>query len=736
MNHRATFILIALFSVVLPMIAADNGRPEGWATCKSVYTAGDYDLTGGADGSLIVLRSNGADMREAIAEAVITHDVIVFDGIDGDFELSSLISFQSITGKTLIGVNGAKLYTSFTVSKEICDMLDELNVKSLSQNAGDNLGGTLSNGAYVAEQCELTIRQAIIDRYGDEKERYRYSGVFDMVGCSNIIIRNLDFEGPGSLDVGGADLLTLNGCNHIWVDHCRFTDGMDGNLDIVNNSDFVTVSDTHFRYTEKAYNHPLSNLNSGTEITDGSPQKNNISWIRCFWDEGCLGRMPLTGLGIHHILNCYWDCPQGSCINAHKASRLLIESSYFTSRVKRALVINDDDVKYEWRNCNWVGHVLTSGNAKVEVPYEYTVTDVKSVPEMMKNVGPTLADPYSRALSSAPAELNFGKVYSGNQVSGLFNISAFGATTPSVITFSAPDGVTLSLSADGEFTSDLAVKATDANLIQADVYVKAAFSKSGKVEMSIIATTPDNTFHIPVKAEVIGLSGVPSEAVVFWPFDKGVSNDTDAETSPAGVFTTASFSLGEKIAVNSSKKISGEIFTLFNPTEDLTKVADDDCCITFEVVPAEGYVFVPKKLSLNAARMGTDMCYIDIQCSRDAGEPQNLLTGFQPVRSSDSPYYSTIELPLNNVGVGETLRIKLNLYYLLTTKQLALRNIKIEGDVYVADESAVESIATDEIAGEAEYFDLTGRRISHPRSGNIYLLRQSNHTKAKAVLIK
>lgn len=728
MKLSATITLIAIIASILPIKANDSSRPEGWATCSSVTSADDYDLTGGNGGSLIVLRNDGTDMRGTILNAVLTHDVIVFDGVNGDFVLPSQIDFQSLEGRTFIGVNGARLRTQFTITQEIRDLLDELDVRSLSQRAEDNLGGTLSNGSYVAEQRELTIRQALIDRYGDSKEKYRYSGVFNFNGCSNIIIRNLDFAGPGSIDVGGADLVTLNGCDHIWVDHCRFTDGMDGNLDIVNNSDFVTVSDTHFSYTDLSYIHSLSNLTSGTEITDGSPQKCNISWIRCYWDEGCEGRMPYTVLGIQHILNSYWDCPSGTCIDAHNLSKLLIEKSYFSGKVKRPLALRDDNVKYDWRGTIWYGNSVPKSNADINVPYSYTAGEASTVPALIKkNVGPTLADPYTKELSSTPAALDFGKVYANNQVESFFNLSAFGSEAPSHITLTAPDGILLSAAADGEYSSSLVVEATDKNLIQIDVYVRSCFTGSGNVNLSIEAVASDGqTISIPVTADVVGLDGEPADTYLLWPLDNGASSATEAVTSQPDRFSSSSFGLGDKIYIRSSQKIGGsQVFTLFNPTEALGKVADEDCYIVFDVVTAPGYIFVPKTLTLNAARIGTDMCYIDIECGRDYATPRKLLSGFQPVRSSESPYYSVVELPLVNAGVGESLRIKVYLYNMLENKQLALSNVRIDGQTYVADGSSIESILSDERAEPVQYYDLLGRRVARPRSGNLYLMRVS-----------
>ena len=118
--------------------------------------------------------------------------------------------------------------------------LDKANVKSLSSSSGT--GGTLSNGKTVDEKREQVTRQTLIDLTGDSNESYRNAGIFKISGGSNIIIRNLKFVGPGPCDVGGEDLIDCTGTTHLWVDHCEFTDGQDGNFDITNSADFVTVS--------------------------------------------------------------------------------------------------------------------------------------------------------------------------------------------------------------------------------------------------------------------------------------------------------------------------------------------------------------------------------------------------------------------------------------------------------------------------------------------------------------
>lgn len=726
--------LTSLFLTVLPTRGTVSDMPEGWARCTSIYSADDYNLTGGADGSLIVLRSNGKDMRDIVYDAVTTHDVVIFDGKGGDFEISSAMYFISLSGKSLIGVNGACFRTTYSVPQEVRDMLDEMDVNSLSGVAEDNLGGTLSNGIYVAEQKELTIRQALIDRFGDPTEPYRNAGVFSFNNCSNIIIRNLDFAGPGSLDVGGADLLTLYECDHAWVDHCRFTDGLDGNLDIVNNSDFITVSDCHFRYTGKSYNHPLSNLTSGTEITDGSPQKNNISWFRCYWDEGCLGRMPFVCFGIQHIMNCYWDCTKGTCIDARSHAKVLIEKSFFTSKISNPLAIRDNTVAYDWRSNILQNRTAPESNATVSVPYKYTAKDVLAVVSTVKNTstgaGPTLTAPYTRELSTSPSVIDFGRIYSDTPVETKFNISAYGYEVPSSITLTAPDGVVISTDPDGNYSSSLRIDAGDESFIQADIYVKAKFNQAGIFNSPIVGTTSDRTYNFPLSADVVGLNGEKKTATIQWPLDKGTSNQVSATTNLPDAFNNASFGTGEKIFIHSAQKLkNSQVFTLFNPTDAIGKVIDRECFINFDVTSAQGYVFVPTKLRFNAARIGTDMCLIDVECFRDSESPQKLLTVFQPARSND---YSEIELPLNNSGVGESLHIRIYLYNMSANKQLAIRDFVIEGDVY-ATQSDAELTAADGKEEPAEYFDLQGMRVENPQAGKPYVVRNGSNSSKKII---
>ncbi|MGO4771320.1 T9SS type A sorting domain-containing protein [Flavobacterium sp. W22_SRS_FK3] len=140
------------------------------------------------------------------------------------------------------------------------------------------------------------------------------SGILNIKpGSSNIIIRNLIFEGPGAFDVDGRDNLTNEGIN-VWVDHCEFQDGEDGNFDNKGKADNVTISWCKFTYLKspisggfgKTDDHRFTDL-VGSSKTDFPTDGNySITFKNCYWAEGCKERMPRARNAQLHILNCYY----------------------------------------------------------------------------------------------------------------------------------------------------------------------------------------------------------------------------------------------------------------------------------------------------------------------------------------------------------------------------------------------------------------------------------------------
>ena len=396
-----SFMLLCLSASAASQSTYDLQKPFGFCTVSSrTSSSSTYTITGGgcyeypvpssvSSSKVITLTSTGKDMRSAIESAISNYSVIIFDGSKGDFILSSKIGMSKVKNKTLIGINNAKLCTTWYATQEIIDALNKAGVPDMSTSGG---GGTLPNGTKVTEEAEYNTRKIIIQMTGDNAESYRNAGVFSFSGCENLIIRNLKFQGPGSIDVGGADLLSfVDGTKHCWVDHCDFQDGMDGNFDITVQSDFNTVSWCTFSYTDRSYMHQNTNLIGSSD----SEAKNYLNTTFAFnhWGTNCKARMPMARVGKIHMLNNYYTCTTGgNCINPRKNSEFLIEGNYFAKGVK-SIFGASGATAVTWKNTNYSveGKSGESSGSTITVPYSYTVADASKVPtEVGTYAGATL----------------------------------------------------------------------------------------------------------------------------------------------------------------------------------------------------------------------------------------------------------------------------------------------------------------------------------------------------------
>lgn len=382
----------------------DLNAPFGWATCTSLTSGNDYSVTGGGNGKSITLTSSGKDMHNEIIEAINTYDIIVFDGTKGDFIISSSITLENIKNKTIVGINNARLCTQFYVTAEIKAALDQRGVKSMSTSSG---GGTLPNGEKVKEAREYYTRLTIAELLNDPDENFRNAGIFYVKGCENIIFRNIKFVGPGPVDVGGLDLVSfIYGTTHCWVDHCDFTDGIDGNFDITQYSDFITVSWCTFSYTDRAYDHMNTNLIGGS-TSEPSDNKLNVTWANCMWGKGCDQRMPMARFGTIHIYNCYYNCGGNKAsVNPREKSKYLIEGNYFAEDVQNVFS-QSGATAYVWKDDNIVLNSkgqsqIPSSHGSVSVPYQYTTFNANDVPSVVGNgAGATLDNPLTIGISTS-----------------------------------------------------------------------------------------------------------------------------------------------------------------------------------------------------------------------------------------------------------------------------------------------------------------------------------------------
>ena len=173
-------------------------------------------------------------------------------------------------------------------------------------------------------------------------------------GSTNVIIRNIKIVGYAVGDCSkdpsydsskgcssGDDAISVgNNANHIWFDHCDISDGTDGNLDITNGADFVTVSWTKFHYTARTDNsgsdstgaagHRYSNLVGGDDSVTSDAGKLNITWHHNWWADNVVERQPRVRYGKNHVLNnLYTSTSSNYCVRAGIQAHLLVENNAF-----------------------------------------------------------------------------------------------------------------------------------------------------------------------------------------------------------------------------------------------------------------------------------------------------------------------------------------------------------------------------------------------------------------------
>jgi len=221
------------------------------------------------------------------------------------------------------GTTGGGSATPQTVST-----VSALNSAASGSNAAViYVTGNLPNG-----MIKIGSNKTIVGLCGAE-----IHGHVDVVGSSNLIIRNIKIVGYAvgdcSLDpsytstVGcssGNDAVTVEQGSHIWFDHDDVSDGSDGNLDITNGSDLITVSWTKFSYSTRRTDpvtgttgHRFSNLIGAADNLPIDAGHLNITWHHNWWADNIAERMPRSRDGkIHVVNNLYTAAGNDYCTNS------------------------------------------------------------------------------------------------------------------------------------------------------------------------------------------------------------------------------------------------------------------------------------------------------------------------------------------------------------------------------------------------------------------------------------
>ena len=320
--------------------AVDQCKPIGWAT-RSGRTSTEFNVTGGGNVTPITV-TTFADLQKYAKDS--SPRVIYIDGTLGSGWSGRTGDRLNITGsnKTIIG---------------------------------------LKPGTVLKAPIHITSK------------------------ASNIIVRNIVIQGPGSNADQAWDNLTIEGeSKNIWIDHCEFWDGQDGNADVVKGSDNVTFSWCIFGYKKKS-SHNLSNLIGSSDNEPVSEGKLNVTYMFNWW-KAANQRKPRCRYGNVHVVN---NLLTGDASITNGTDVLGISAGHMCRvRTERNVFINESNPIYTG-NANGTGvnevidNIFTncSGNTKgtgtsFTPPYEYTSFMLKAseVEAAVKaNAGATLKSP-------------------------------------------------------------------------------------------------------------------------------------------------------------------------------------------------------------------------------------------------------------------------------------------------------------------------------------------------------
>ena len=226
--------------------------------------------------------------------------------------------------------------------------------------------------------------------------------------ASNVIVRNIKIVGPGSNSEQAWDNINIDGSSkNIWIDHCEFWDGQDGNADVVKGADNVTFTWSIFGYTKNG-GHNFSNLIASSDNEPVSVGKLNVTFM-FNWFRGINQRGPRCRYGNIHVVNNLYTTDglaSAYAVSAGFDCQVLTENNHFIGTSSPIYLSHRAGTSAH----GVVGNIFegTSGNqtgygTTFTPPYEYKsmmvpATEVKAL--VQKAAGATLTSPGACATTS------------------------------------------------------------------------------------------------------------------------------------------------------------------------------------------------------------------------------------------------------------------------------------------------------------------------------------------------
>ncbi|MFF5251315.1 polysaccharide lyase family 1 protein [Streptomyces leeuwenhoekii] len=203
---------------------------------------------------------------------------------------------------------------------------------------------------------------------------------------NNVVIRNLRFT-----DASDDSISVTNRAHHVWIDHCDFSQGYDGLLDIKRESDYVTVSWNHF------HDHSKTCLLGHNDSYTADRGKLRVTYHHNFFD-GTDQRHPRVRFAepVHVYNNLYRNNRLYGVASTEDAG-VLVEANYFEN-VAHPIYSGYDD--------SGPGRVVERGNVYVACGQPQTLGTVVE-PRTYYAYSP---DPAASLPSIVPAGVGVGVI--------------------------------------------------------------------------------------------------------------------------------------------------------------------------------------------------------------------------------------------------------------------------------------------------------------------------------------
>ena len=196
-------------------------------------------------------------------------------------------------------------------------------------------------------------------------------GGFNLSGATNVIIRNLTFEGSPD------DAINLqDGSHHVWIDHNTLTKATDGLLDVKRGASYVTISWNAFR--EHSKTSLVGHDDNFTSDRGALKVTYHHNWFRS--DQ----RNPRVRFGEVHVFNNYYDAVRSYGVASTQDAKVLVEGNVFKNVRQPALVGYEEsgpgDIVERGNVYDNSGTPQTHGEALDPTTYyAYTLTPVNEV---------------------------------------------------------------------------------------------------------------------------------------------------------------------------------------------------------------------------------------------------------------------------------------------------------------------------------------------------------------------